>query len=499
MIALSNRTGRNRDTPLAAILLLALAVRLWSLATHTYLANTDETFQYLEPAHRLAFGSGVITWEFIDGIRSWLLPGAIAGVMRIVALFGDGPEAYVMPLRLACVSASLAVPYAGYRLAERHMGQEAGIAAGLLCALSPQAIYFAPVIMTEPLATDAALLAICWGDAARSTRRWIATGLLFGLAVALRYQYAPILGVAALWQHVREPRRCAVVAAACATVVLLVFGALDWLTWGEPFRSIWLNYLRNGPQGVSAAMGTEAPVYYLGYFLVSWGPMAPVCAVLLVFGAVRLPVLALTVVATIGLHSMVPHKELRFIFLATVVVPMLLGAGLVRVAHLLPAARRPGWALTAFGACVVAGMVATTTTWFATRPDDWHRDRSLLQATALARDVPGVCGVAFRTVWVYRSGGYSYWQRDTPVYFETWDQAQKLPFFDFPLRLGIVRRGQTVPQYPDAELAGHWQKFNVIVGRHTDQLPGFAELACFGAGTPDDPAWCVFTRPGGCD
>ena len=55
---------------LAMVLLVALAVRLWSLATHTYVVWPDETFQYLEPAHRLLFGSGVITWEFLDGIRS---------------------------------------------------------------------------------------------------------------------------------------------------------------------------------------------------------------------------------------------------------------------------------------------------------------------------------------------------------------------------------------------------------------------------------------------
>ena len=35
-----------------------------------------------EPAHRLAFGTGVITWEYIDGIRSWLLPSVIAAIMR---------------------------------------------------------------------------------------------------------------------------------------------------------------------------------------------------------------------------------------------------------------------------------------------------------------------------------------------------------------------------------------------------------------------------------
>ncbi len=30
--------------------------------------------QYLEPAHRLAFGNGVIYWEYFYSARSWLVP-----------------------------------------------------------------------------------------------------------------------------------------------------------------------------------------------------------------------------------------------------------------------------------------------------------------------------------------------------------------------------------------------------------------------------------------
>jgi hypothetical protein len=63
---------------LAAILLLALAVRLAVAWTQVYVAYLDETFQYFEQAHRLAFGSGIKPWEFFDGARSWLLPGLIS-------------------------------------------------------------------------------------------------------------------------------------------------------------------------------------------------------------------------------------------------------------------------------------------------------------------------------------------------------------------------------------------------------------------------------------
>jgi hypothetical protein len=231
-------------------------------ATHTYLLHPDETFQYLEPAYRLAFGAGVITWEFIDGIRSWLLPVAIAGFMRLAGVFTADPSGYIVPLRLLCVAASLSVPFAGYRLVFRRCGTGPAIAAGLLCALSPQAVWFAPVIMTEPLAADIALLAICFGEREGehplALRRLLLVGALFGLASALRYQYAPVLVAVALLQHARDRRACCIVAATGTAVVLLLLGVLDTIAWGSPFQSVWLNYLRNGPQGVSQAMGEES-------------------------------------------------------------------------------------------------------------------------------------------------------------------------------------------------------------------------------------------------
>ena len=47
----------------AAVMVAALLLRLWSVLTHTYVIFLDETFQYLEPAHRVAFGAGVVAWR----------------------------------------------------------------------------------------------------------------------------------------------------------------------------------------------------------------------------------------------------------------------------------------------------------------------------------------------------------------------------------------------------------------------------------------------------
>ena len=489
---------------LAVVLLVALGVRLWSLATHTYVVWPDETFQYLEPAHRLLFGSGVITWEFLDGIRSWLLPGILAGVMGPVALLDPDPAVYVPALRLLCVLASLSVPFVGFQMAARRFGPAAGLLTGLLCALASEAVYFAPVIMTEPLATNAALVAIWLGDGACEhpprRRRLLAAGLLFGLASSLRYQYGPVLAVAALLQHARAPRNLAIVAACGVAVVVSVLGGLDALTWGLPFQSVWLNYLRNVTQGVSSAISTQPGFFYVAYYLVAWGMVAPVLLACAVLGGVRAPVLAVVVLCTIGLHSLMPHKELRFVFLASACMPMLVGLGLGSLLQRVPRPRPApvGVPLAAALALAISAVTAATTYGYATPPEAWHRDRSTLQAMAAARAYPGACGLAIRTSRVYQTGGYTYWHRDAPIYFETWDDSQQLDNSAFRPRLESVLGGRPVPQYPGAALAANVGRFNVMLGRRGDILPGFVERGCYGRGSVDDPEYCVFVRPGGC-
>ncbi|MEI7711847.1 MAG: hypothetical protein WCI94_10470 [Rhodospirillales bacterium] len=489
MARLSDRS--NDPKALAFVLVLGLAVRLWAYATHTYIAFPDETFQYLEPAHRLAFGSGVVTWEFIDGIRSWLLPGVVAAIMRGVAWIDPDPAVYIAVLRVFCILASLSIPYAGFRIAERHGGPHAGLAAGVLCALSPQAVYFAPVVMTDGLATDAAVLALALAP------RPLLAGVLFGLACTLRYQYAPILAAVALSQYWRDRRALGPVVLAGVAVVLLALGVLDTLTWGTPFQSVWLNYLRNGPQGFSKAMGEQGWSFYLEYFLVAWGAATPVLLVLLVAGARRAPVVALAVVSVIGLHMLPAHKELRFILLASVAIPILLALGIDAMLRRL-ALRWGGWPAHVGASSGLALLIAWGTLGRATGADDWHRDEPMLRATAAARALDGVCGLAIRTIPVYRTGGYSYWHRDVPIYFEAWDRASTIPGSSIVLGLDSVLAGRRVPQYSGAALAEHTGAFNAMVGASDDGLPDFHRHVCYGAGRADEPQVCVFIRSGGC-
>ena len=482
---------------LAAILVAAFVLRAVVLWTQTYVVFLDETFQYFEQAHRVAFGNGVQPWEFIDGIRSWFLPGLIAGLMRLTTLLTDEPMAYVRLTRLLCAAASLVVVLVGYRMAERRAGLAAAILTGGLCAIWYDLILFSPAVLTEVLATHAALIALWLGDDGRPRRPMLA-GAWFGLAFCLRYQYAPALLAAALWQHRFEWARWRRLIVGGLAVVLPLAGMLDWVTWGTPFQSMWLNFVRNSIEGMSAAIGTDPPSFYLTYIWVSLRP-APLLLALIVIGGIRAPVLGITAAVTVIEHLAVPHKEVRFIYLAIALAPIMMGLGCATVLESLRA--RFGSRAISIGTPAALGLAALLSWTLATTPPlmtRWAFERASLQAFALARAQPDLCGLAVRDNF-YDSGGYTYLHRDVPVYFADYDPARVLEGTPVTMRLEIIRHGQSLPQYPGAALAGERARYNYLIAEPGHPVAGFSRMACFNDAERDErPPLCLFSRPGGC-
>src|SRR5690349_4934226 len=89
------RLGRDL---LVTVLALGLGLRLWLALTDDGGYWPDEIFQSVEPAHRLAFGYGSLPWEYVQGARTWVLPGLIAPLMIPCALTGcTDPRIYLFP------------------------------------------------------------------------------------------------------------------------------------------------------------------------------------------------------------------------------------------------------------------------------------------------------------------------------------------------------------------------------------------------------------------
>src|SRR3546814_15777794 len=78
--------------------------------------HPDEVIQYLEQAHRLVFGYGVIPWEYRYGMRQRLLPLLLAGPMKLGDLIAPASDLYLMLPRMAVAMLSISIMAAALKL-----------------------------------------------------------------------------------------------------------------------------------------------------------------------------------------------------------------------------------------------------------------------------------------------------------------------------------------------------------------------------------------------
>jgi len=488
------------------VLALALGVRLYVLATHVYVIHSDETFQYFEQGHRLVFGSGLQPWEFFDGGRSWLLPGIIAGVMLLASWMSNDPMAYILAARVCCTVLSLTVVWVGFRYGQRQFGLRGAVVTGLVCAIWFELIYFAPVVMTEVIATYCIIWAVYLNalaaeHVAPARFRLICTGALYGLAAYLRVQYLPEILLAVLWQQRLSSGRYLWIGIGMLGMMLPLGVVLDTLTWGTPFQSIWLNLVRNTRQGVGSRFG-ESPWYYFILFEGASWHIAAVLGVFVLLGAWRAPLLSVISVVTILSHSLVPHKEHRFIYLAIAYAPILLGLGISMAVAWIAAAATATRSLA-----YIAGLLLFTmgSSWGAARygllHSHWHSMEAIVQVFLAAHQKPDLCGLGVKGLPWYSTGGYTYLNRAVPLYLWDYGTPYPKPVIAVPLRLAVVLDGLVVPQFSSDEFNGASYRYNYLIGSADAVGADYTPVNCFAnkSDARQPRAICLFHRPGGCE
>ncbi len=324
---------------LGGLIALAIAVRLVPILVSPSVVWGDEIFQTTEQAHRLVYGTGLVPWEFALGIRSWLMPGAIAALMEVARLIGDGPD-YYLPVIAVAFAAIAALPvFCVFRWCERAFGLSGAILGGLIVAIDPELVYFGARTLAEVVAGHLLIVAIYLLELEPSSepaarRRCAAAGALLGLILALRLQLAPALGLVALWTTWRSPRERFWPLVGGAVLVLCFSGMLDAVTLGYPFASLWRYLDINLFADVSSLFGVLPWNYYLSYELSVWqGAVFPLAALVLI-GALRRPLLLATAAVIVASHSAIAHKEIRFIYPAMVLLGALAAIGFAQVGRM---------------------------------------------------------------------------------------------------------------------------------------------------------------------
>jgi hypothetical protein len=454
---------------LIAIFLIALLLRV---GVAIYLPNVewgDEIFNTLEPAHHLAYGYGVVVWDWRLGLRSWVFPAFLAGVMRATDWMGRGSLGYLRGIAVVLSLLSLTTVWFGFAWAKRAGGNAAAMIAAGACATWYELVYFAPKALNDVLAMDVFLPGLylgIYGEALPEKRRLFLAGLFCGLAVSLRLYLAPAVLFAVFWFcHTNWKKRVPPTFLGLLLPIVAV-GMLDWITWSYPFQSFlrffWViiesqNLAR---QGIGYSFAPDPWYWYLLQIAVHFFPLFW----LALLGVRRSPFLGWLALVIVVSLSVFPHKEYRYLYPEMPILVTLAALGFVELAEDF---NTWGKSVLSSRAIQVAGLsfCILTSALFAWKSPRWsHFSGGLIAMDRLSQD-SSVCGVGlYKLSWIY-SGGYSHLHHNVPI----------------------------VLVLQDAELDEQARSFNALVagGTFTDREMGFTSAGCWNG-------ICLYRRPGSC-
>ena len=314
---------------LLPVLALAFVARVAIALSGDFVLHPDEIMQYLEPAHRLVFGNGVIYWEYFYGARSWLVPGLIAGVLKLFNIVGLGqPFWYVGGVKLAFCAVSLLIPASMYFFARWHFGETAARVALLMGAFWYELVGFAHKPMTEFVATAllVSLLALCVRPAPDKLRMVLTAAVLAVLAAAVRLQYAPLaLLVFGLFFWRTDKKMQLVLAAA---TLLVAIGVFDAITWDGGLFHSYIVYVRFNLAYGDLRAGESPAWQFLYWLLIASTGLVALCVLAALRDLRRYALLLVLVILVLLTHSLQSHKMYRFIF-AIIPLWLLMGSDIL--------------------------------------------------------------------------------------------------------------------------------------------------------------------------
>jgi hypothetical protein len=415
------------DPTLLVLLAVALVLRLAGVIFFPSLHHPDENFQLFEQAHRIAFGYGVIPWEFREGIRSPVLPTILAALFWLGERAFGGPEGYLLLARSALAVSSLAGVAAVYWMGRR-TSQTHALIAGLVAATWFELVYFAARPLTEAVATTVLLVGLSLATVPErdlTFRRLVGIGFSLGLAAMLRIHLAPGVLVAAVYVGRLDVSRRWWPLAIGAVVPVIGFGAADWLYWGAPFSS-YVEMIRvDLIDGKASTFGVDPPWFYFGELASIWAGALPILTGLILLRARGSALWVVVALAIIAAHMLVPHKEYRFVLPAFACLAVAAAMGSADLIERLRALTEPVDKASGAFTVLAAALWVATSAALAAAPgfsDEWFEARGLIEAAFQLAHEGELCGVLFYNDDWASTGGYAHLHRNVPLYALADDQ-----------------------------------------------------------------------------
>ena len=397
-----------------ALLTLGIALRLAGSVFSQGFVHPDEHQQYLEVAQGIVYGPHVRWWEYERGTRHYFYPYCLALLLTgLDALGVRDPIDQATAIR-ALLGIAL---FAGLALLARDWLRQ-GRVAGAFCllagaALSSDIVYMSVRTSSETAATIPLIFCLYLHK-----RDPFLTGLLLGIAFAIRFQMAFFIpGFIALslyddWSAQRGWKGSTGRMAAGLGLALIAAGLMDKVTWGEWFHSPLECFRANILEGIAAKYGVGPWYQYLVWGGELLAQAVPLLGLLFIaLGARREKRAAfLGLLFLIG-HSVIARKDQRFLWPLAPLLLVLFAAGFETSYRWL----RDGWErralIAALSCCLLGGC------WFRFAELDWNPEPARASSQALAKlgkyhDLTGVLVFHLPSA---ECGNYFYLRRDVPL------------------------------------------------------------------------------------
>jgi len=445
------------------VALIGLLIRIVVVFVSDRILHSDEIFQYLEQAHRLEFGYGIIPWEYRYGIRSWIIPKIIFGILHTLhILHFDDPDIYIPAIKISFCIVSISLIYSTYIITRNIASETAGRLAAVITCFWYELVYFANKVTPEILSSYCLVLAVAYFIIKRNMASNILLAFLLSLAAIFRFHYLPLVFILAILANFKQKKKEILVFVTVFALTIIAAGYIDNLTWGSFFASYYNNYLYNRVYKVAELFGSSSPEYFVKcLFYVSGGLFFISILISCIPSNISKTWLPLLCILAIVLpHSLITHKEYRFIFAAIPFCIVLLSIVVTRFA-LNPKVIKYISQKNYFYFVVSFALLISINGFFLKLPYQGKvyekpivsREPNLSAYLFINKEKNLTAILNTSAKW-YRTGGYYYLHRNVPIYYS--NSLDKINPSDYALYVS-----------------------HIVANKKDEPTPGFKTVASF--------------------
>jgi len=303
---------------------VAIALMLYLAASYLHMGyvHADEYYQIFQfAASKIGLHVLRTPWEYSNAMRSALLPSLVVLIYRFYALFTTPDPfivGFIMRVVASIISLSAIVAMLQVFLPTVTGGERAKKYLCLLALFTLAGVYFNVHYCSENISGSLFLIAfsILFANFKSPLLKYTLVGLFFGLAFTARFQVGfLIFGILAWLIFIqRQQYKFLLVLLLSLLITIALFNVvLDYWYYDSWTITAWNYFQQNIILNKVNGYGMEPWYYflYMGAMILPFGPLYVIACIVLFIYKPRHP-LTWTLLPFILVHSLIGHKEIRF-------------------------------------------------------------------------------------------------------------------------------------------------------------------------------------------